>query len=112
MECLLDVWDPQDPKSDFLDNWCRLCCFDIDNVYVAILEGCGRKLITFDHGLVRRAFLLFVRLIFNLRKVEDEIDNVLVMTFLGVVGDFSESRRGTSRETCHMVYVPVHDELS
>lgn len=47
-----------------------------------------------------------------MRKVEDKIDNVLVMTFSGVVGDFSESQRGVSRETCTMVYVLVHDELS
>lgn len=59
MECRLDLWDP---KSDFLDNWCRLCCFDVDNVvYVTILDCCGRKLIAFDRGLVRRVFSLFVR---------------------------------------------------
>lgn len=37
---------------------------------------------------------VFLRLIFNLPKVEDKIDDVLVMIFLGFVGDFSESWRG------------------
>lgn len=55
---------------------------------------------------------VFLRLIFNLPKVEDKIDDVLVMIFLGFVGDFSESWRGVSRETCTMVYVPMHNELS
>ncbi|CAL9010811.1 unnamed protein product [Prunus brigantina] len=46
------MWDPRDPNRDFLNNGCHWSCFDVDIIYVIILELVGRDLIALDPRLV------------------------------------------------------------
>ncbi|KAH0982874.1 hypothetical protein GBA52_010051 [Prunus armeniaca] len=80
------MWDPRDPNSDFLNNGCHGSCFDVDIIYVIVLELVGRDLIALDPCI----FAIGCEIL-DLRDIENKVDDVVGRDILEVVGDFGES---------------------